>query len=198
MKLVSLISGYCQSAKGSTRLTYHPRYILNEIAYWEESLPGHWKRQLHHMKQGNLLHNQDPTSRNTWTACFFALINSSILLFHLRCLQYPAGCLSDGSYVYPHIIRQLIVEILNTICSAVRYTMGNLHPDGTFQPLPSINHGVPYNLLWPMSLVAGCQFASDEQILLCRQAMRYNHYTAIGRTSICFIYDFPSSPARES
>ncbi|KAL4799980.1 hypothetical protein BDV19DRAFT_384818 [Aspergillus venezuelensis] len=182
LKLVSLISGFCQPVTDSTQLTYHPYYILNEIAYWEEKLPGHWKRQLHNMKQGNLAQSQDPSSRNTWTACFLALINSSILLFHLKCLQYPAGCLSDGSYVYPHNIRQLIGEILNTICSAVRYSMGDLHGDGTFQPLPEINHGVPYNLLWPMSLVVECRFALDDQVLLCRQAMGYNHYATIRRT----------------
>ncbi|RDW74650.1 Zn(II)2Cys6 transcription factor domain-containing protein [Aspergillus mulundensis] len=196
IKLVSLISGFCQSTTDATREQFTHQlcsyttsqdveYVFDEIANWETRLPGHWKRQLEHMRYDSAW-NQEPSGQNIWTACFMALINSSILLFYIQCLDYlPALFLADYEYeaeeldppLLHHDIFQRICGTLNVICSAVRYTIGDLDAYGIFRPFHDLNHGITYNLIWPMSLVSQCRFASPEQALLCSEALHYTQWT---------------------
>ncbi|KAL4995177.1 hypothetical protein BDV10DRAFT_188294 [Aspergillus recurvatus] len=202
IRLVSLLSGFCQStrvARHSAQSHSHTlpqslEYVFDEIANWEARLPRHWKRQLEHMRDGHFTRNGEQLDQNTniWTACFMALITSSILLFYVRCLDYyPAFFLTDYDYgsaggalyspvFYRYDIYQRIEESLNTICSSVRDTLGDLDTYGTFHAVSEINHGITYNLRWPMSLVLQCGFASAEQVLLCTEALRHT-YSATGR-----------------
>ncbi|KAL4754500.1 hypothetical protein BDW72DRAFT_190089 [Aspergillus terricola var. indicus] len=197
IKLVSLVSGFCQSTREARRPT--PTYphtlpqslehVFDEIVNWEARLPGHWKRQLEHMRRDCFTRNGEASdqSTNIWTACFMALITSSILLFYIRCLDYyPAFFLTDyeygpagGELYFPvfhrYDIYHRIEQSLNTICSSVRYTLGDLDVYGTFHPFPEINHGIAYNLRWPISLVSQCGFASTEQVLLCTEALRHTY-----------------------
>ncbi|KAL4980877.1 hypothetical protein BDW66DRAFT_156033 [Aspergillus desertorum] len=197
-KLVSLISGFCQSTRMARQsVQAHLRtlppsleYVFGEITHWEARLPGHWKRQLEHMRYDSFTRNgmaSDP-NENVWTACFMALITSSVLVFYIRCLDcYPSFFLTDYDYgptgrelyspaEYRYDIFQRIGRSLNTICSSVRYTIGDLDLYGMFYPLPEINHGIAYNLHWPMSLVSQCSFASAEQVLLCTEALRHTYW----------------------
>ncbi|KAL4816601.1 hypothetical protein BDW67DRAFT_175502 [Aspergillus spinulosporus] len=196
IKLVSLVSGFCQSTRdarhpptNSQTLPQSLEHVFEEIINWEARLPRHWKRQLEHMRRESFTRNgkAPDQSVNIWTACFMALITSSILLFYMRCLNYyPAFFLTDyesgpagGELYFPvfdrYDIYHRIEQSLNTICSSVRYALGDLDVYGTFHPFPEINHGIAYNLRWPISLVSQCGFASTEQVLLCTEALRHTY-----------------------
>lgn len=201
IKLVSLVSGFCESTRETRHLSTYPQtlpqsleHVFEEIVDWESQLPGHWKRQLEHMRRDTSTGKGEPPdqSANIWTACFMALITSSTLLFYIRCLDYfPAFFLTDyesrsadGELYFPvfyrYDIHRRIEQSLNTICSSVRYALGDLDVYGTFHPFPEINHGIAYNLRWPISLVSQCGFASTEQVLLCTEALRHT-YSATAR-----------------
>ncbi|CBF79551.1 hypothetical protein AN7519.2 [Aspergillus nidulans FGSC A4] len=168
IKLVSLVSGFCES----TRETRHP-------PTYPQTLP-------------QSLEEPPDQSANIWTACFMALITSSTLLFYVRCLDYfPAFFLTDcesrpadGELYFPVFYRydiyRRIEQSLNTICSSVRYALGDLDVYGTFHLFPEINHGIAYNLRWPISLVSQCGFASTEQVLLCTEVLQHT-YSATAR-----------------
>ncbi|KAL4901854.1 hypothetical protein BDW74DRAFT_169832 [Aspergillus multicolor] len=199
IKLVSLISGFCQSTRSSQRSvgqpshtpSQDPEYVFDEITHWETRLPGHWKRQLECMRYDNTTRNQEASGQNIWTACFMALINSSILLFYIQCLDYyPNFFLADYDHESEELYTPLlshynilrrIYETLNLICSSVRCTLGGLDTFGTFRPYPNLNQGITYNLVWPMSLVSQCRFATPEQALLCSEALHYTQ-SATGRS----------------
>ncbi|KAL4760555.1 uncharacterized protein BDW70DRAFT_168636 [Aspergillus foveolatus] len=176
IKLVSLVSGFCQS----TRETRHP-------PTYPQTLPQ------------SLEHNGEAPDQsvNIWTACFMALITSSILLFYIRCLDYyPAFFLADcesgsagGELYFPVFYRydiyRRIEQSLNTICASVRYALGDLDVYGTFHPFPEINHGIAYNLRWPISLVLQCSFASTEQEWAAAGVLVGYHFsepTVLGQT----------------
>ncbi|KAL4987657.1 hypothetical protein BDW68DRAFT_187872 [Aspergillus falconensis] len=168
IKLVSLVSGFCQSIRSLG-------YVFEEIVDWEARLPKHWKRQLEHIRHGPFTRNgggESDENTNIWTACFMALITSSIVLFYIHCRDYyPSFFLTDYDYesaggalyssvFFRYDIYQRIEQSLNTICSS---------------PVLETNHGIAYNLRWPMSLVSHCGFASAEQVLLCTEALRYTN-----------------------
>lgn len=180
ISLVNAISGFCQSIPDAKKLQEYfpstfpanPGNVVNEIARWEESLPGHWKRQLQQMKRADKPRNDV----NIWTACFLALINSSILTFYNQYLDMCASLVPGCDAVCHRTIPERITESINIICSAVRYTLGDFNATGQFQPLEA-SYGVTYNLHWPMSLVSNCVFASPDQLSLCTEALRHTEGT---------------------
>lgn len=190
ISLVNAISGFCQSVKDVEGLEGYLRStladsenVLNEIARWEDSLPGHWKRQLQQMKRTDNP-GKEGCGFNTWTACFLALINSSILTFYIQYLDLCASSVLDcdaatestlGSF--RQNITERITESISIICASVRYTLGGSNASGQFRPLEDISYGVTYNLHWPMSLVSKCIFASPVQVSLCTEALRHTEGT---------------------
>lgn len=192
ISLVNAISGVCQSItdakslRGYSRSTFaaDAENVLNEIVRWEQSLPGHWKRQLEQMKRTDIPCTERVRGLNTWTACFLALINSSILTFYIQYLDlfasslpYCDAAIESTLPLYHCNIPERIADSINVICSSVRLTLGDLNTSGQFQPLEDVSHGVTYNLHWPMSLVSNCPFASPDQASLCTEALRHTEGT---------------------
>ncbi|OJJ04464.1 hypothetical protein ASPVEDRAFT_43942 [Aspergillus versicolor CBS 583.65] len=183
ISLVNAISGLCQSIPDAKKLQDYlpstfpadPENVVNEIARWEQSLPAHWKRQLQLMKRADKPRNE-VCDVNIWTACFLALINSSILTFYNQYLDMCASLVPGSDAVCHRTILERMTESINIICSAVRYTLGDFNESGQFQPLEA-SYGVTYNLHLPMSLVSKYVFASPDQVSLCTEALRHTEGT---------------------
>ncbi|KAL2793126.1 hypothetical protein BJX66DRAFT_352058 [Aspergillus keveii] len=183
VKLLGLISEFCQSVQDVKKtllgqldttpsradtplngllreISWKLKHVFYEIDNWHACLPYHWKRQLQNMKIGNALGTHGAglalSGQDAWTTCFLAMIISAHLMFYIQCLDTQSR----------------IREGITTICSAVRYTLGSLDCNGTFQPLLGPSGGIGYNLLSPMEMVARCRFASPAQMLLCTHALK--------------------------
>ncbi|KAE8161591.1 hypothetical protein BDV40DRAFT_181322 [Aspergillus tamarii] len=193
---VQVLGGYDSSAEPSYELLAQAGSIMNHIDSWHARLPRHWKAKLKDVTPSSLPGQRISASEDSWTTCFVAIISATHLFFYLQFLEY-CECVTpnledlkalpnENSIYYPlYGIGGRIQDSINIICLSVSYALGSMNGHGEFEPFHNTKHGIGYNLLWPMSLVATCQFSMTEQARLCQQALGYT-WSTMGRADRSF------------
>lgn len=193
---VQVLGGYDSSAEPSYELLAQAGSIMNHIDSWHARLPRHWKAKLKDVTLSSLPGQRISASEDSWTTCFVAIISATHLFFYLQFLEY-CECVTpnledlkalpnENSIYYPlYGIGGRIQDSINIICLSVSYALGSMNGHGEFEPFHNTKHGIGYNLLWPMSLVATCQFSMTEQARLCQQALGYT-WSTMGRADRSF------------
>ncbi|KAB8204945.1 hypothetical protein BDV34DRAFT_110962 [Aspergillus parasiticus] len=186
-----VLNGYAPTTKPSYELLEQAGSIMNHIDSWHARLPRHWKAKLKDATPGGLPGERVSASEDSWTTCFVAIISATHLFFYLQFLEY-CECVTpslealkalpdENSVYYPlYGIGGRIQDSVNIICLSVSYALGSVNVHGDFEPFHDTKHGIGYNLLWPMSLVANCQFSMTEQARLCQRALEYT-WSTMGR-----------------
>ncbi|KAB8256536.1 hypothetical protein BDV32DRAFT_153158 [Aspergillus pseudonomiae] len=184
-------SGHAPTTEPSFELLEQAGSIMSQIDSWHARLPRHWKAKLKDATPGGLSGERISASEDSWTTCFVAIISTTHLFFYLQFLEY-CECVSpnlealkalpnENSIYYPlYGIGGRIQDSINVICLSVSYALGSMNVHGRFEPFHNTKQGIGYNLLWPMSLVATCQFSTTEQARLCQQALEYT-WSTMGR-----------------
>lgn len=177
--------------------------IIEEIDTWEETVPGHWKRQYDPDNTFDFEIKTEPdpketNARDEWTTPYLAAIYSAQIKLYTILLElwglfdiphylvYPGKPEDHDSYqrryeplqIVPPLLRppgleSRIRRLLLIICSTVTACLGTVDDDGEFHAVRNAKVASGWVLRVPMRTVLECPFASEEQVRACQGGLGF-------------------------
>lgn len=185
------------------RMFMNAYFIIEEIDTWEETVPGHWRRQYDPDNAFNPdiktePDPREPNERDEWTTPYLAAIYSAQIKLYTvlhdlwglfdapHYLIYPQETDDYDQYqrryeplhFVPPVLRPPGLELrirrlLHIICSTVTACLGTVDDNGEFHAVRNVKVASGWVLRVPMRTVLECPFASEEQIKACQGGLKF-------------------------
>ncbi|KAJ9218542.1 transcriptional regulator family: Fungal Specific TF [Paecilomyces variotii] len=158
--------------------------LFEDIDVWHKGIPRHWRCQYEApAAENNTPATPENATRDPWTRCFLASSHAAQISFYSHVIKCYDDFRSFGLTLADPIFRNIPVELFNNldgriryltdlVCSTVTTALGSIDKHGYFRLLPHSKVANGYTLLWPMWVVANCEFSTAEQASLCQQGLQ--------------------------